>query len=88
MLRRHFSTVRLYNALTHEVEPILLDKQKPLLWYACGPTVYDEAHLGHARTYVSHDVLYRALSRYFGYNVVYVMGMTDVDDKIISVAKV
>lgn len=49
-----------------------------------GPTVYDAAHLGHARTYVSLDVLRRLLTDHFGYTIVYAMGVTDVDDKIIA----
>ncbi len=55
------------------------------LWcrYMCGPTVYDSAHLGHARTYLSFDILRRILTKYFGYDVLLVMNITDVDDKII-----
>jgi len=55
-----------------------------ITWYTCGPTVYDVAHLGHARTYVSVDILQRILHDYFGYDVVHVMGLTDIDDKIIK----
>ena len=52
-------------------------------WYICGPTVYDSAHMGHARNYVNFDVLRRAMQDYFGYNVRFVMNVTDIDDKII-----
>ena len=52
-------------------------------WYQCGPTVYDESHMGHARTYVSFDILRRIMTDYFGYNVKMVMNITDIDDKII-----
>ena len=52
-------------------------------WYSCGPTVYDESHMGHARTYVSFDILKRIMTDYFGYNVKLVMNITDIDDKII-----
>uniref|UniRef100_K3W8N7 cysteine--tRNA ligase n=1 Tax=Globisporangium ultimum (strain ATCC 200006 / CBS 805.95 / DAOM BR144) TaxID=431595 RepID=K3W8N7_GLOUD len=58
-----------------------------LKWYACGPTVYDRAHLGHARAYVSQDILRRILEKRFRYNVFLVMGVTDVDDKIIKRAQ-
>uniref|UniRef100_A0A8B9X130 cysteine--tRNA ligase n=1 Tax=Bos mutus grunniens TaxID=30521 RepID=A0A8B9X130_BOSMU len=51
--------------------------------YSCGPTVYDHAHLGHACSYVRFDIIRRILSRVFGCTVVMVMGITDVDDKII-----
>lgn len=51
-------------------------------WYACGPTVYDDAHLGHARNYVSTDILRRILRDYFGFRVRFVMNVTDVDDKV------
>ncbi|EDQ90779.1 uncharacterized protein MONBRDRAFT_223, partial [Monosiga brevicollis MX1] len=56
-------------------------------WYACGPTVYDAAHLGHARSYVSFDILRRILREYFGYDVQFVMNITDIDDKIIIRAR-
>ncbi|KAJ6438255.1 cysteinyl-tRNA synthetase [Purpureocillium lavendulum] len=56
-------------------------------WYVCGPTVYDKSHLGHARNYVSTDIIRRILMHYFGYDVKFVMNMTDVDDKIIIKAR-
>jgi cysteinyl-tRNA synthetase len=49
----------------------------------CGPTVYDHSHMGHARTYISFDVIHRILTEYFGYNVFLAMNITDIDDKII-----
>jgi cysteinyl-tRNA synthetase len=60
---------------------------KQISWYACGPTVYDSAHMGHARNYVTFDVIRRVLEDYFGYNILYVMNVTDVDDKIILRAR-
>ena len=51
-------------------------------WYICGPTVYDKSHLGHARNYVSSDIIRRIMMHYFGFDVKYVMNMTDVDDKV------
>ena len=58
-----------------------------LKWYACGPTVYDATHLGHARTYVTLDLVRRAATSYGGSRVDFAMGVTDVDDKIINRAK-
>jgi cysteinyl-tRNA synthetase len=55
--------------------------------YICGPTVYDSSHLGHARTYVAFDVIRRILENFFGYNIMCVMNVTDVDDKIILRAR-
>ncbi len=46
-----------------------------VLWYMCGPTVYDSAHLGHARTYLSFDILRRILTKYFGYDVLLVRAL-------------
>jgi len=66
------------------VDPARADSLSPLVWYSCGPTVYDAAHLGHARTYVSLDVLRRAAVVFHGTPVRFLMGVTDVDDKIIS----
>ncbi|UQC82064.1 tRNA synthetase class I catalytic domain-containing protein [Colletotrichum lupini] len=56
-------------------------------WYACGPTVYDKSHLGHARNYVSTDIIRRIMMHYFGADVKFVMNITDVDDKIIIKAR-
>ncbi|KAG8991512.1 hypothetical protein FRB90_001314 [Tulasnella sp. 427] len=56
-------------------------------WYNCGPTVYDAAHLGHARNYMSQDIVRRILVDYFGYDVHFVMNITDIDDKIIIRAR-
>lgn len=56
-------------------------------WYICGPTVYDAAHVGHGRTYVTLDILRRVAMQYqyhHGPGLLYVMNITDVDDKIIK----
>lgn len=45
-------------------------------WYACGPTVYDHSHLGHARNYVSTDIIRRILIHYYGFDVKFVMNFT------------
>lgn len=52
--------------------------------YICGPTVYDSAHMGHARAYVSFDIIRRVLEDYFRLPLLYVMNVTDIDDKIIK----
>ena len=51
-------------------------------WYTCGPTVYDESHMGHARCYISFDILRRVLQDYFKYDINYCMNITDIDDKV------
>lgn len=51
-------------------------------WYVCGPTVYDHSHLGHARNYVSTDIIRRIMVHWFGFEVKFVMNITDVDDKV------
>jgi cysteinyl-tRNA synthetase len=74
--------LRLYNTMSSRIEEFkpLLDRQVRM--YACGPTVYDYGHIGNFRTFVAVDLLYRFL-RQSGYDVQYVMNITDVDDKII-----
>ena len=57
-------------------------------WYTCGPTVYDACHMGHARAYLTMDILRRILEDYFGYEVFLQVNVTDVDDKIIKRARV
>ena len=53
----------------------------------CGPTVYDSAHLGHAHTYLTFDIIRRILSNYFHYDVNLCMNITDTDYKIIQRSK-
>ncbi|KAF8244239.1 hypothetical protein K440DRAFT_559378 [Wilcoxina mikolae CBS 423.85] len=79
----------IYNTLTRQKDPFVpLDKAgKKVSWYCCGPTVYDAAHLGHARNYVTTDVLRRIMRDYFGFDVAFVQNVTDVDDKIILRAR-
>ncbi|KAL1282302.1 hypothetical protein QQF64_001105 [Cirrhinus molitorella] len=76
--------VKTYNSLTKQKEPLVLAQEKIATWYSCGPTVYDHAHLGHACSYVRFDILQRILSRLFEINVIHVMVITDIDDKIIQ----
>jgi len=75
--------VRLYNTLTRQKEPFEPAEPDHARVYVCGPTVYDYAHLGHARCYVVYDVLVRHL-RADGLKVTYVRNVTDVDDKILK----
>ena len=74
--------LRLYNTLSGTVEDFRTLAPGEVRMYACGPTVYDFGHIGNFRTFVAVDVLFRFL-RQSGYNVRYVMNITDVDDKII-----
>ncbi|EJD36147.1 hypothetical protein AURDEDRAFT_140124 [Auricularia subglabra TFB-10046 SS5] len=78
-----------HNSLTHAKVPFVpLDPAgRRVTWYCCGPTVYDAGHLGHARNYVTTDVLRRIMRDYFGFEVVFVQNVTDVDDKIIMRAR-
>ncbi|KAK2507988.1 hypothetical protein MC885_012084 [Smutsia gigantea] len=76
--------VKVYNSLTRRKDPLIVGSADGASWYSCGPTVYDHAHLGHACSYVRFDIIRRILTRVFGCNIVMVMGITDVDDKIIK----
>ena len=60
------------------------DEDNSLTWYSCGPTVYDAAHIGHARTYVCTDIIRRILTDIHHKDVNFAMGLTDIDDKIID----
>jgi len=78
--------MRLANALSGRVER-LVPRVPPLVqWYLCGPTVYNHAHLGHARTMVSFDLLRRFLHKR-GHYVDLAISITDVDDKVIRAAR-
>ena len=76
-------TIKVYNTLGRCKQP--LDPMTPgkIRMYVCGPTVYDSCHIGHARSIVVFDVIYRYLKAR-GYDVYYVRNFTDVDDKIIQ----
>uniref|UniRef100_A0A671Q118 Cysteine--tRNA ligase, cytoplasmic n=1 Tax=Sinocyclocheilus anshuiensis TaxID=1608454 RepID=A0A671Q118_9TELE len=81
------SKLHLYNSLTRTKEVFVPQKGNKVLWYCCGPTVYDASHMGHARSYISFDILRRILKDYFKYDVFYCMNITDIDDKIIKRAR-
>ena len=72
-----------YNTLTRTKEPFVPLVDGRVGMYVCGPTVYDEPHLGHARAAVAFDVIRRSFE-FLGYRVTYVRNITDVDDKIIA----
>ncbi|MFZ3090761.1 MAG: cysteine--tRNA ligase [Nitrospirota bacterium] len=77
--------MRVYNTFKGEKEDFIPQKNNEVKMYVCGPTVYDLSHIGHARSAVAFDVIYRYL-KYRGYKVTYVRNYTDVDDKIIKKA--
>lgn len=79
-------SLKLYNSLKPgNPDTFVPIEPGKISWYACGPTVYDKSHLGHARNYVSTDIIRRILMHYFGYKVNFVMNITDIDDKVGSV---
>ena len=78
--------LKLTNSLTKQKELFKPLNSKKITMYACGPTVYDNPHVGNARTLVVFDTLYRLLKMIYG-NVNYVRNITDVDDKIIEAAR-
>ena len=79
--------IKLTNSLTRKKELFKPINLKNITMYACGPTVYDNPHVGNARTLVVFDTLFRVLKMVYGDNVNYVRNITDVDDKIIEIAK-
>ena len=78
--------MKLHNSYTNKVEEFVPIDGNKVKMYVCGPTVYDFAHLGHARCYITWDVLYRYL-KFKGYDVTYCRNVTDVDDKILKKAE-
>ena len=74
----------IYSTLTKRKEALKLKNSNVLYWYSCGPTVYDSAHIGHACSYVNLDIIRRILVKHFRVNVVNLMNITDIDDKIIQ----
>jgi cysteinyl-tRNA synthetase len=78
--------MKIYNTLTSKKEDFISLIPNEVKLYACGVTVYDHCHIGHARNAVFFDVLRRYL-RYKGFHVTYVRNFTDIDDKIINRAR-
>ena len=78
--------MKLYNSYSLKTEEFIPIEDNKVKMYVCGPTVYDNAHLGHARCYITWDVLYRYL-KFKGYDVNYCRNITDVDDKILKKAQ-
>ncbi|UCC66917.1 MAG: cysteine--tRNA ligase [Deltaproteobacteria bacterium] len=78
--------MRVYNTMTQKKEELIPLREGRIGMYICGVTVYDLCHIGHARSAVVFDIIYRYL-KYKGYEVTYVRNFTDVDDKIINRAQ-
>ncbi len=78
--------MKIFNSYSQSLEEFVPLNDNNVLMYVCGPTVYDVPHLGHARCYITWDVVYRYL-KFKGFNVKYARNLTDVDDKIINKAK-
>ena len=75
--------IQIYNTLTKKKEEFIPIRKGEVSFYLCGPTVYDYFHIGNARAWVVFDVI-RRYFEYRGYDVKYIVNLTDVDDKIIN----
>ena len=75
-----------YSTLTRSKENFVTINDNRVNLFVCGPTVYDDAHIGHGRTYISFDTIKRYLE-FKGYAVFYIQNVTDIDDKIINRSK-
>lgn len=78
--------LQIYDTLTQTKRPFTPIHAGKVGMYVCGVTVYDYCHIGHARTYVVFDIVYRYLQQ-LGYKVDYIRNITDIDDKIIQRAQ-
>jgi cysteinyl-tRNA synthetase len=78
------SPILIHNSLTGEFSDI--SGELSIKFYVCGPTTYSNVHLGHARNYIVHDTIRRILEDYFLIPVIYVINITDIDDKIVKIA--
>jgi|TARA_B100001540_G_scaffold10205_1_gene8993 cysteinyl-tRNA synthetase len=75
--------MKIFNSLKSEKEDFIPLKEEEISIYVCGMTVYDDCHIGHARTFLSFDSIVRYL-RFRGFKVNYIRNITDVDDKILK----
>ena len=76
-------TLHIYNTLSKKIEKFIPLNNKKVKMYTCGPTVYDNAHIGNFRTFLFEDLLKRWL-KHLGYHVKHIMNITDIDDKTIK----
>ena len=76
-------SLRLHDTFSGDLRPLVLERPGEARVYCCGPTTYDDAHVGHARAALAPDILVRYL-RHRGVRVTYVRNITDVDDKILN----
>jgi len=79
------SSIKFKNTLTNKMDSLSPTEKSDLTWYSCGPTVYADSHLGHARNYIMNDII-RRIFLHMGFNVNLVMNITNIDDKIIKKA--
>ena len=80
--------IHLSNSLSNKKEIFVPIDDKKIRMYVCGPTVYDDPHIGNARPLVIFDILFKVLKcKYGNKNVTYVRNITDIDDKIIEASK-
>ncbi|KZX12001.1 cysteine--tRNA ligase [Methanobrevibacter curvatus] len=78
--------LEIYNTMKRDKVPFKPINDKRINLFVCGPTVYDDAHIGHGRTYVSFDLI-KSYLEFKGYFVYYIENITDIDDKIIKRSK-
>lgn len=78
--------MKIFNTLSRKKEEFIPINKNKVDFFVCGPTVYDYAHIGHAKTNTQFDFIVKYL-RYKGYRVNYLQNITDIDDKIIVRAK-
>lgn len=76
--------ITVYNCVHRGDVPFIVRNANCVTWYTCGPTVYDDAHIGHAVCYMKCDIIQRILRKYFHLNLITAMNITDIDDKIIA----
>ncbi|QJC34356.1 cysteine--tRNA ligase [Enterobacteriaceae endosymbiont of Donacia crassipes] len=78
--------LKIFNTLSKKKEFFSPINKKQVKIYVCGITTYDMCHIGHGRTFIIFDVIIRYL-KFLGYEIKYIRNITDIDDKIINIAK-
>lgn len=84
--QNNITPLKVYSTLTRRKEYFKPMNENRVKLFVCGPTVYNDSHIGHGRTYISFDMIKRYLE-YKGYSVLYLQNITDIDDKIINRGK-
>ena len=70
--------LKVHNSITDDLDAFIPRQGRTVTWYTCGPTVYDACHMGHARAYLTFDILRRIMEDYFHFDLLYQVNIREL----------